>query len=300
MSPAQHLRSLWGRWWPMAFSPLAFIAVIAAMGDAKPEHWIIVALLTALAVTGERSKAFLVAVLPGLAIVFGYELVRYLRPVFVTPDRILGCELRSLEQALFSFGNSSTLSDYFATHHAPVFDVLFAVPYTAFWMVAVAYSVFLYFRNRAQLSRYLWLLAAVHGVSFVIWMAFPAAPPWYVLNEGCTIDPDAAPSAAALLRVDRLFGITYFESFYSRAPTVFGALPSLHCAFPVAGLLAAWRNAGWGERMVHLAYSAWMLCASVYLLHHWLLDGVLGIAIVVAAHLVLTRLSFGRRRTSRG
>jgi hypothetical protein len=300
MSPAQHLRSLWGHWWPLAFSPLAFLAVIAGLGDAKPEHWIIVALLTVLAVAGERPKAFLIAVLPGLAIAFGYELVRYLRPVFVTPDRILGCELRSLEQALFSFGNASTLSDYFATHHAPVFDVFFAVPYTAFWMVAVAYSLFLYFRNREQLSRYLWLLAAVHGVSFVIWMAVPAAPPWYVLSEGCTIDPDAAPSAAALLRVDRLFGITYFESFYSRAPTVFGALPSLHCAFPVAGLLAAWRNAGWGERMVHLAYSAWMLCASVYLLHHWLLDGLLGIAIVVAAHLVLTRLSLGRRRTSRG
>lgn len=290
MKPFQHVYALWGNWWPLAFAPLVYLAAITVAGDTKPEHMIIVGIITVMALVNTRTKSFLIAVLPGVAIGFGNEVVRYLRPVFLLPERVLGCDLRALELSLFSFGGQWTMSDYFDTHHSPFFDVFFAIPYTAFWMVAVGYAIFLFFHNRALMQRYLWLLALVYTVTFFFWTVFPAAPPWYLQAYGCTIDIDVLPSAAGLARIDAMFGITYFESFYSRAPTVFGALPSMHCAFPVVGLLAAWRSAGWPERVLHLTYSVWMLAGSIYLLHHWLLDGLLGIAIVVVSHIVLTRL----------
>ena len=51
------------------------------------------------------------------------------------------------------------------------------------------------------------------------------------------MDASSPPSAAALLRVDHLLGISYFQDFYGRGMTTFGAFPSMHCAFPMVGLL---------------------------------------------------------------
>jgi membrane-associated phospholipid phosphatase len=283
-----HLRALWGKWWLLPALPLLFLGFLAATGKLRPEHLIIVAVLVFAAVFNARTKELLVAVLPGIAILLGYELVEYLQPILLTPQRVLGCNLRDFEGRLFSI-NGTTVSDFFATHHNSFFDVFFAIPYTFFWVIVIAYTIFLYFHNREQMSHYLWVLALTHAVAFVIWILLPAAPPWYIRLNGCGIDLAAAPSPAALGRIDQLFGISYFHQFYSRAPTVFGALPSLHCTFPAAGLVAAWRHARWPERSVHLAYVLWMLVASVYLGHHWLLDGLTGIAIVAFADAVVVR-----------
>lgn len=288
MPLVSHLQGLWGRWWFLPAAPLLLLPFFAATGNLRPEHVIIVLIIVAGAAINRWTRDILVASLPGMVILLGYELIRYIRPIFVTPDRVLGCGMRDLEQRLFAFGGVPP-SQFFADHHNAFFDIFFALPYTFFWAIAVGYTIFLYFRNRVQMQHYLWVLALTHAAAFVIWMALPTAPPWYVLQNGCAIDINALPSPAALMRLDHLFGITYYEGFYSRDPTVFGALPSLHCTFPTAGLLAVWRAARWPQRLVHLGYVLWMLTASVYLGHHWLLDGLLGIAIAVAADMVVVR-----------
>jgi membrane-associated phospholipid phosphatase len=76
--------------------------------------------------------------------------------------------------------------------------------------------------------------------------------------------------------VDALLGMSYFAHFYARAASVFGALPSMHCAYPLLGLLTAWRGAGRKERALHVAYAVWMACSAVYLAHHWVIDVVAG------------------------
>lgn len=290
MSFMVHLRGLWGNLWPLPFTPLLFLATMVAIGDVRVEHVIIVAALVGLGVGNATSRNLLIAGIPGVAIGLGYEVIRYLRPLFVTAERVLGCDLRALELRLFGVGPDTTLADYFVARNSVAADLFFAVPYTLFWFVAIGYGIALYFYNRPRMHRYLWTLAIAHAVAFAIWLALPAAPPWYVRLHGCLVDIDALPSAAALLRVDALLGIGYFQEFYSRAPTVFGALPSLHLAFPAAALVTAWRDAGRGERTIHFAYLMWMLAASVYLDHHWLLDGLLGIGIVLVVFLVLERL----------
>jgi membrane-associated phospholipid phosphatase len=289
MAFVTHLRGLWGNWWwlPPVGAAVA-LAVMAALSSLRPEIVIIILAGSALAVWNARTKDLLITLLPAVGIVAAYEAVRYVSPIFVTPERVVGCELRDFERMFVSIGGQ-TLPEYFATRHAPFFDLLFAIPYTAFWMVAVAYGLWLYFADRLRLRRYIWLLAAAYIVAIIIWMVLPSAPPWYVIQNGCAVDLQAAPSAAALLRVDQLLGISYFEGFYSRSPNVFGALPSLHCAFPMAGLLAAWRDVGWPQRLVHIVYTLWMVAASIYLTHHWLIDGLTGIAIVLLACFLVVR-----------
>jgi inositol phosphorylceramide synthase catalytic subunit len=294
--PFRHVHGLWGRFWIVPLLPAVYSAILFFTGDLRWEHIAVSVIVAVLAFATRTTKAFFVLACPILLIGWGEDAIRYLIPVFVTPDRILGCSMRSAELAFFAVGPNQTLSDYFAVHHAPLFDVLAAVPYAIFWMIPVAYAGWLFYADRSRLSFYLWSLFLAHTVVWMMWLIFPAAPPWYIQSHGCVIDASAPSSAAALLRVDELFGLHYFQGFYSRSMTTFGALPSGHCVFPMIGLLTAWHSTTWRTRPFHLIYAASMLAASVYLEHHWLLDGLLAWVISAAAAFTVGALLRGRAR----
>jgi inositol phosphorylceramide synthase catalytic subunit len=282
-----HIYDLWGRYWIIPLLPAVYSVVLFRIGDLRWEHVVISLSVAALGFGTRTTKAFFVLTSPFLLMAWGDDAIRYLIRVFVTSDRILGCSLRSAELALFSVGQNQTLPDYFALHHTPVFDVLAAIPYGIFWMIPLGYACWLFYADKARLSYYLWSLLLAQVIAWGIWLTFPAAPPWYIQAHGCFIDASAPPSAAALVRVDHLLGFDYFQSFYSRGMTTFGALPSMHCAFPMVGLLTAWRVASWKTRPLHLLYTGSMVAASVYLDHHWLLDGLFGWLISAAAVLAV-------------
>ena len=279
----RHIRALWGRAWFVPALPLVYAGVMWALSDLRPEHVLVGLLVAALGYAHARSKRFLVEACPLLVVGYGYDLVRYARALVLTPERVLGCELRSLELALFSFSSGVTPQDWFAVHHGRVFDFVFAVPYTIFVYVALIYAGYLYFADRPRMRHFLWSYSIANYISFFTWLALPAAPPWYLRAHGCVIDLATAPSPAGLLRVDGYLGITYFREFYARAASVFGALPSMHCAYPLIGLLTAWRAATVRTLPLHILYTVAMFVASVYFDHHWIVDGVLGWAVAVVA-----------------
>lgn len=293
-----HVLDLWGpHWWFIPLLPGVYAGALFAIGDLRWEHVVIASTVAALGFGSRTTKSFFVLAFPFLLTAWGDDAIRYLIPTFVTSDRVLGCPMRNAELALFSVGPNETLSDYFAVHHAPVFDVLAAIPYAIFWMFPLVYAGYLFYADRPRLSFYLWSLFLAQAVVWFVWLAFPAAPPWYVRAHGCFIDASAAPSAAALLRVDDLFGIHYFQSFYSRGMTTFGALPSGHCVFPMIGLLTAWRFASWRTWPLHVSYTLSMIVASTYLDHHWLIDGLtawlVSAAAVAIVAIVLRRMGRG-------
>lgn len=279
----RHVRALWGGAWLLPALPLVYAGIMWAVGDLRPEHVLVGLLACLIGYANERSKRFFVEALPALAVGYGYDLVRYARALVVTPGRVLGCELRNAELLLFPVLPGVTAQDWFAIHHHPIVDLVLAVPYTIFLYLALIYGVYLYFADRPRMRYFLWSYAIANYISFFTWLALPAAPPWYLRAHGCAIDLATAPSPAGLLRVDEYLGIAYFRDFYSRAASVFGALPSMHCAYPLLGLLTAWRVAGLRTRPLHIAYTLAMLCASVYFDHHWIIDGLLGWAVAVVA-----------------
>ena len=289
-----HVGRLWGRYWVLPFLPAGYSTVLFCIGDLRWEHVAVSLLVVALAFGTRTTKSFFVLTVPFLLMAWGDDAIRYLIRIFVTSDRIVGCSLRNVELALFSVGPDQTLPDYFALHHAPVFDLLAAIPYAIFWMVPLGYSCWLFYHDRPRLSYYLWSLLLAQVIAWGMWLAFPAAPPWYIQAYGCLMDAGSPPSAAALLRVDHLLGISYFQNFYGRGMTTFGAFPSMHCAFPMVGLLTAWRAARWKTRPLHLLYVGAMMTASVYLDHHWLVDGLVGWLISIVAVLAVGAIMGGR------
>jgi hypothetical protein len=268
--------SLWSWSGFLPLVPALIVFGLAWFGKAGLAHWALALLSAVLGYHGERSRRLLRDIAPLIAVALGYDLFRYVQPLFVTESRVLGCGLRGAELALFPAGGGATWGEALAARHVPALDLLAAIPYTLFIYVVFGYGAYLFFRDRARMRRYVLAFAVANYLAFAFWLTLPAAPPWYIHQHGCGIDLATAPNPGGLSRVDALLGIQYFAQFYGKAASVFGALPSLHCAYPVIGLLTAFRVTPWRFRSVHLAYALVMPLAALYLDHHWILDVVLG------------------------
>ncbi len=290
LSLLRDARHEWGRFVFVPFVTPAYVVLLLAFGgDVRPEHWVLSLAALVIGFAGVRGASFLRDAYPWLLTITTYDAVRYLRAAWVHADSVMGCGVRAAELQLFAVTPGVTASDWLVARHRIGWDLFFSVPYGVFAYLALGYATYLYFRDRARMRHFLWSFAAANFLSFGLWLTVPAAPPWYLRSHGCGIDMMAAPSeAAALARVDALLGMDYFHAFYSRAASVFGAIPSMHAAYPMLGLLTAWKHITWRTRPLHLAYAAWMACAALYLDHHWVLDvlagwAVAGVAVVVTA-----------------
>jgi inositol phosphorylceramide synthase catalytic subunit len=281
-----HVRALWGRHAATPFAlASAYLMFLIAMDGIRGEHVPLYAGGLALAYASPRTKRFFVAVVPYMLAGIAYDSLRYVVPLAVTEGRVWTCELQRADAALVSLGGLS-LPEYFARAHFVALDLFFAIPYAVYAYVVIGYAFFLYFRDRSKMAHFLWAFFIANMMAFTIWLVAPAAPPWYVIDHGCAASLDVAPDPAALGRVDAALGVTYFSEFYSRAASVFGAVPSMHCAFPALGLFVSWRTSPPRFKAVHVAYTAWMAGAAVYLVHHWVIDVVVGIGVAFAATVI--------------
>jgi len=80
-----------------------------------------------------------------------------------------------------------------------------------------------------------------------------------------------------------VLGIHYFAGIYGRSSDLYGAVPSLHVAYPLLIVLEGWRSFRWPGRALTLVFCASMSFAAVYLDHHWIIDVLLGYAYCLTA-----------------
>ena len=106
--------------------------------------------------------------------------------------------MRNAELALFSVGPNQTLSDYFAVHHAPVFDVLAAIPYAIFWMFPLVYAGYLFYADRPRLSFYLWSLFLAQAV---VWFCVVGLPSRHRLGMCGRMGASSTPVLHQALRL---------------------------------------------------------------------------------------------------
>jgi hypothetical protein len=246
-------------------------------------------LVTVLAYTSEKTKRLFVGLLPVALVGLFYDAMRFVKNVGLSESTVHLCDLRATELRWFGVnagGTRVTLHDWLQANATTALDAIFAVPYGTFLIVVVAYAIFLYRRHFAVLQGFTWGFLALNVAGFVTYHVYPAAPPWYYHQHGCAIDLAAAASAGPnLLRVDALMGMNYFAGFYGRSSDVFGAVPSLHVAYPLLLLTEGWRLHRALGRTLLVAFYVWMCCAAVYLDHHWVIDVVLGSGYALATAL---------------
>jgi hypothetical protein len=294
----KHLRVLWpglGILAPLPF--LAHTGWCAASCRLRWENGVVLGLAMALFAVGPRTKKLLVGAYPVALVGLLYDSMRVVEDVGVTADRVHVCDLRRAELALFGVrmgGERVTLHDWLQAHASPALDALCAVPYGTFIFVCMACALWLYVRDYPKMLRFGWCFFALNIAGFLTYHLYPAGPPWYYHAHGCRVDLAASASEGPnLARVDHWLGVPYFAGMYGRASDVFGAMPSLHCAYPLLIVLEGWALFGPMVRVASICFCGSMWFAAVYLDHHWVLDDLAGIAyclVVVAAARFVTRM----------
>jgi hypothetical protein len=276
-----HMRALWPRW--TLFPPLPFLAygtVVAIRGELRWEHLAIMLLVPAISYWSAWTKRLTLGLYPIGLVSILYDSMRYVKNLGVSPERVHDCDLRALELRFFGFasgGERITLGDWFLTHHSTALDLYCAVPYGTYIIAVLGVAMLLYFRDYQAMQRFCWVFLLMNAAAYVTYHAYPAAPPWYYHAHGCEISMTALPSAGPrLTHVDAVLGISYFRSLYSRSSDLYGAVPSLHVAYPLLILVEGWRSFRWPLRSLSFVFFLSMGFAAVYLDHHWVVDVMLG------------------------
>ena len=282
-----HMRKLWPRWtWAPTLPFWAWAAFCAARGELRADHIALALLATALAYGHRISKRVFLGILPmGLVALF-YDSMRLFKNVGLSESTVHVCDLRAAEARYFGFvqdGVPITLHDWLQRHATLQLDVFGALAYGTFLYVVLGYALFLLVRDFSSGQRFMWGFFALNMIGFATYHIYPAAPPWYYHAHGCVVDLAAKASAGPnLTRVDAWMGFPYFAGFYGRSNDVFGAVPSLHVAYPLLMAIEGWRKHRSLGRSLLVGFYLWMCFAAVYLDHHWVIDVLLGSVYTVA------------------
>jgi inositol phosphorylceramide synthase catalytic subunit len=298
----RHLRTLWPGWSILAPVPFMIHGIWAA--SQHRFHWenfAVLGLSLSLFAIGPRTKKLFIGAYPLGLVGLLYDTMKLVENVGVTPESVHVCDIRALETKLFGItmnGRPATLHDWFQVHWSPILDRVCAIPYSTFIFVCFGCAVWLYFKDYPAMLRFTWCFLALNIAGFITYHVFPAAPPWYFHRYGCAVDISVhASEGPNLARVDAWLGVPYFAGMYGRSSDVFGAMPSLHCAYALIVVLEGWASFRPFFRGASLAFFFLMVFSAVYLDHHWVLDAVAGIVYCVTVVLVarvVTRLRAAR------
>lgn len=303
------MRALWPRWTLVpAILFVGWPAYLLSRGELRWELGPVVLLGAVMPYVGPRAKRLYLGILPVGLVGLLYDSMRFVKNVGLSPERIHVCDLRALEMRWFGIqlnGERTTVHDWFRAHTSLVWDVIFAVPYGTFIGAAVLFALFLYFYDYTKMRRFMTAFLVMNVAAFVTYHVYPAAPPWYYHAHGCVADLAAhASEGPNLSRVDAWLGFAYFGGFYGRSNDVFGAVPSLHVAYPLLIALEGWaafalldrgRWLKWPLRLGSIVFFVWMSAAAVYLDHHWIVDVLLGVVYALVTFAAL-RMVFESKR----
>ncbi len=175
-------------------------------------------------------------------------------------------------------GVKVSLCEFFNVHVHPFFDIISGVFYITWAPFPILFGLYAFFKKRRKLVFDFWICFLIANIiGFIIYIVLPAAPPWYFLQYGDVINLSAPGEPANLARFDEMIGIQLYHGMYSQGTNTFGALPSMHAAFP---LILSYYSIKFGNRFLTILFiisllSIWF--GAVYSNHHYLIDVLMGI-----------------------
>jgi membrane-associated phospholipid phosphatase len=196
-------------------------------------------------------------------------------------------DLYALEERLFPIHSADgvqALSELVASKTHALLDVICGVIYLSFLVQFLTVSCYFFFRDRLRMLRASLGFLLSNLLGWVIWLAYPAAPPWYVDRYGTgPAVLDAVSDPAGLVRLDHLLGFPLATTFYAQSANVFGAMPSLHVTYATLIALLAWPLRGW-LRIGCVSFAVTLAFSALYLRHHYLLDVLAGVILAFLVH----------------
>lgn len=213
---------------------------------------------------------------PTLSLYLMYEIIGGLiNPVYSKIDWFTPANFERL-----IFGN--VLSIIFQQHRTSFLDNLFTVIYVSHPFYLFLLSIILYKKDRDIFKQFSRIMVITCYVAFLIFLIYPAAPPWLATRGVDNIPRTLINNFYAELNIP----ITY----EGLARNLYAAVPSLHCALAWNSVLCI-RKMGkkYGVPMFCFTVSLWL--ATIYTGNHFFLDIVLGILLASIVHVAFGHLS---------
>lgn len=250
-----------------------------------PSPELLLVLLASVFVWRARSRAFLADFIPFILLLVCYQALRGFADE-LAPTDIHVMDLIAWERALFggiipAVYLQATLLDRWFT---PILDMLANLFYMSHFLVQILLALIIWHRKRMHYWPFVAGLVGLSYVAFIVYVLFPAAPPWWATLHGYL------PDGAVMLTNFVLPTVVVFAG-----PNPVAAMPSLHAAYPT--YLALFVVAIWGRRMLPV----WILpfgvaLSSVYLGHHYVVDLIAGMLFAAVAFALAWQWSLRRAR----
>lgn len=185
---------------------------------------------------------------------------------------------RAIDRAMF-FGHDPNvvLQDRFWKSTVQWWDKVAEFTYFTHFIVPPIVMGALWATNRLQFWRFMRRFSTLLGMACAMFIVLPTAPPWMVLdvkrNTGRGFNALGLKTYANEWKLSTLWG------------NAVAAMPSLHAGFAmiVPMFFVGWISTRWIRRTVWcvaLVFPLTMLTSLVYLGEHWVIDGIVGWALV--------------------
>ena len=295
----------WLQWWksrtllqkllPLALM-ISYWMLNVVLGGFRPEHLVVIFLVFAY-YGGPRTQSYFQFFLPFTLYLILYDSQGFYAKWLRGDVRV--AEPYQFDKTFFGIETSEGRllpSQWLQNHIDPVLDIITGLSYLIFIPVFLVVGLFYRFglatmkNNRLspehiQIKTHalMWGMFWLNILCCSTYYWYPAAPPWYVEQYGLgPAQLDALPNAAGGLRFDSILGVSMFADFYAKSPNVFGAIPSLHVAFPLLSVYFAFKLKS--LRIFCLGFYLLICFSAVYLNHHYIIDILWGsaYALVVA------------------
>ncbi len=289
---------------------LLYWAFLWKLESFRSDHFIIGAVILASSYSGWRGQAFLRFALPFLLTGIIYDSQRFYSDWIRGPIHV--SEPHWFDQTFFGISTPQgilTPNEWLQLRIHPALDLITGFAYLIFFSLFIATTAYFYFilarkgtprlspvETRRTALGMGWAFFWVNMLGYSTYYWYAAAPPWYVAKYG--LGParmDVAADSAGCARFDLLLGTHFFSEMYGRAADVFGAIPSLHVAYP---LLAFFYACIFKKlRVFSLLFYLLMCFSAVYLNHHYILDILWGSAYAVLIGVIVSRVTSHRKMT---
>ncbi len=276
--------------WPAAIAVVLWIGLLIWAGKAGWQHLSLGVLIWACLTREAGPRRFVRDWTPLILFWLSYDGMRLLEP-WILPRVDVRGPFR-WEKALFSLPSGEILPFFFTDLSSRASSLLSIhilraycdfVYLTQLWAIP-AVAFFIWHRHSDVLfRRIVWSFTALHIMTMVIYLCYPAAPPWWVYENGFK-QPSLEHSFPDASVDNRTLAVLFHLS-----ANRFAAIPSLHGAYPLLLVSVLWTH-GVDRKLVFLssfyAVSMWFAC--VFLNQHYIVDLALG-AFLAGVAFIITR-----------
>ena len=205
--------------------------------------------------------------------------------------------VRNIDRFLF-FGNDPNvvLQSHFWKASVHWYDKVASLTYfTHFIFVPIVMGA-LWATTHRQWARFMKRFATVLGVACVMFIVLPTVPPWMAANNYHLIPPLSRSAGRGFTAMGLHAAAVSWKNALDWGNAV-AAMPSLHASFAliVPAFFLPWIKPRWLKAVV-LLFPVLMLTSLVYLAEHWVIDGLVGWAIVGGSFLFWNRFEDRQRR----